>query len=139
MGESNRLAARFESLHCSVPGRPGIVSQPGGLTTMNAAMEQPILPFARGDWRVEPRGSVGSALAEARRRRALSIEDIAAETRVPIRYLAAIEAERFDVFPGLIYLKGFVKAFARAVGLCERWALDAVTAALGAPRRRATD
>jgi cytoskeletal protein RodZ len=104
---------------------------------MNAVLEQPILPFARGDWRVEPRGSVGYALAEARRRHALSIEDIAAQTRVPIRYLAAIEAERFDVFPGLIYLKGFVKAFARAVGLCERWAVEAVEAALMDARRLA--
>lgn len=78
---------------------------------------------------------MGTALAHARRRRALSIEDIAAETRVPIRYLAAIEAERFDVFPGVIYLKGFVKAFARAVGLCERWAVQAVEAALLDRRR----
>ena len=117
----------------------GFVSQPGGLTPMNATMEQPILPFARGDWRVEPRGSVGTALAEARQRCAMTIEQVAQMTRVPIRYLAAIEAERFDEIPGVIYIKGFVKAFARAVGLCERWALDAVNAALGAPRRRATD
>lgn len=111
------------------------VSQPGGLTLMNAVMEQPILPFARGDWRIEPRGSVGCALAEARRRCAMTIEQVAAETRVPIRYLAAIEADRFDEIPGVIYLKGFVKAFARAVGLCERWALDAVNAALVDRRR----
>lgn len=117
----------------------GFVSQPGGLTPMNAMTEQPILPFARGDWRIEPRGSVGCALAEARRRCAMTIEQVAEMTRVPIRYLTAIEAERFDEIPGVIYIKGFVKAFARAVGLCERWALDAVTAALGAPRRRATD
>lgn len=97
---------------------------------MNAVTEQPVLPFARGDWRVEPRGSVGTALAEARLRCALTIEQVAATTRVPIRYLAAIEAERFELIPGVIYLKGFVKAFARAVGLCERWALDAVNAAL---------
>ncbi|QDX25331.1 hypothetical protein FPZ54_04340 [Sphingomonas suaedae] len=116
---------------------PGVVSQPGGLTPMNAMTEQPILPFAKGDWRVEPRGSVGTVLAEARRRCAMTIEQVAETTRVPIRYLAAIEAERFDVIPGVIYLKGFVKAFARAVGLCERWAMDAINAALS-ERRRAT-
>ena len=49
---------------------------------------------------------------------------------------AAIEAERFDLIPGLVYIKGFVKAFARAVGLCERWAADAIKAAL-ADRRAA--
>jgi cytoskeletal protein RodZ len=100
------------------------------LTQVNAISEHPILPFARDDWRVEPRGSVGEVLAKARQRCAMSIEDVAATTRVPVRYLAAIEAERFDLIPGLVYIKGFVKAFARAVGLCERWAADAIKAAL---------
>ena len=97
---------------------------------MNAIVEHPILPFAQGEWRMEPRGSVGEALAQARQRCAMSIEDVAAATRVPIRYLAAIEAERFDLIPALVYLKGFVKAFARAVGLCERWATEAILTAL---------
>lgn len=97
---------------------------------MNAMTMHPILPFADEDWRIEPRGSVGEVLAQARVLRAMSIEDVAATTRVPVRYLAAIEAERFDLIPGLVYIKGFVKAFARAVGLCERWATDAIKAAL---------
>ena len=103
---------------------------------MNAIVEHPILPFASDEWRIAPRGSVGEALAEARQRCAMSIEDVAAQTRVPVRYLTAIEAERFDLIPGLVYIKGFVKAFARAVGLCERWAAEAIKAAL-ADRRAA--
>lgn len=103
---------------------------------MNAIVEHPILPFAQEDWRVAPRGSVGEVLAQARARCAMSIEDVAAQTRVPVRYLTAIEAERFDLIPGLVYIKGFVKAFARAVGLCERWASEAIKAAL-ADRRAA--
>ncbi len=101
---------------------------------MTASADQSILPFAQGDWRVEPRGSVGFALAEARLRCAMTIEQVAAETRVPVRYLAAIEAERFDVIPGRVYTKGFVKAFARAVGVCERWAGEAILAALADKR-----
>ncbi|ODP37398.1 helix-turn-helix domain-containing protein [Sphingomonas turrisvirgatae] len=97
---------------------------------MNAVTHHPVLPFASDDWRIEPRGSVGEVLSRARERCAMSIEDVAATTRVPVRYLAAIEAERFDLIPGLVYIKGFVKAFARAVGLCERWAADAIKAAL---------
>jgi cytoskeleton protein RodZ len=97
---------------------------------MSAIVEHPILPFAQDEWRVAPRGSVGEALAQARHRCAMSIEDVAAATRVPVRYLTAIEAERFDLIPALVYIKGFVRAFARAVGLCERWATEAVKAAL---------
>ena len=97
---------------------------------MKPMVDHPILPFAQGEWRVAPRGSIGEALAQARLRCTMSIEDVAAETRVPVRYLAAIEAERFDLIPALVYIKGFVKAFARAVGLCERWASEAIKAAL---------
>ncbi len=95
---------------------------------------QPVLPFAQGEWRIEPSGTVGVALAEARMRRAMTIEDVAAETRVPIRYLAAIEAERFDLIPGHVYARGFAKAFARCVGISECWVREAINAALGDPR-----
>lgn len=101
---------------------------------MNAVAEQPILPFAKGDWREQPCGTVGVALAEARLRCAMSIEQVAAETRVPIRYLTAIEAERFEVIPGRVYAKGFVKAFARSVGLNERWAAEAFADAIAEKR-----
>lgn len=97
---------------------------------MNVMQQHPVLPFAPGDWRIEPRGSVGSALAEARRRRAMSIEEVAAQTRVPVRYLCAIEDERFEVIPGRVYTMGFAKSFARSVGLCESWVAEALRATL---------
>jgi cytoskeletal protein RodZ len=97
---------------------------------MNIVADHPVLPFAQSEWRVQPRGSLGAALSEARLQRHMTIEQVAAETRVPIRYLHAIEDERFEVIPGNIYAKGFVKAFARSVGLCERWAGEAIAAAI---------
>lgn len=101
---------------------------------INMVAEHPVLPFAQGELRIEPRGSLGDALARARLEREMTIEQVAAVTRVPIRYLVAIEAERFDVIPGRIYAKGFVKAFARSVGLCDRWAGEAITAAMAEKR-----
>lgn len=83
---------------------------------------------------MEPRGSLGYVLAQARREREMTIEEVAAQTRVPIRYLHAIEDEQFDIIPGRIYAKGFVKAFARSVGLCERWAGEAITIAMAEKR-----
>lgn len=102
----------------------------GEFMVMTVIVEHPVLPFAKGEWRMEPRGSVGVALSEARLRCAMSIEDVAAATRVPVRYLSAIEAERFDVIPGRVYVRGFAQAFARAVGLCERWAAEAIAVAI---------
>lgn len=101
---------------------------------INAVAEHPILPFAQGEWRVEPRGSLGYMLAQARREREMTIEQVAEQTRVPIRYLHAIEDERFEIIPGRIYARGFVKAFARSVGLCDRWASEAFVAATAEKR-----
>ena len=61
--------------------------------------------------------SVGALLAEARAAREQDLEQIARETRVPLRHLMAIEADDHDALPALPYALGFVKAFARAVGL----------------------
>jgi cytoskeletal protein RodZ len=55
----------------------------------------------------------------AREAAGLSLADVAARTRVPIRHLAALEAGDYQSLPGTTYCAGFARAFARAVGLDE--------------------
>jgi len=64
-----------------------------------------------------PTLSVGALIADARAATGRELTDIARETRVPLRHLMAIEADDHDALPALPYALGFVKAFARAVGL----------------------
>ncbi|MEO1730569.1 MAG: RodZ domain-containing protein [Pseudomonadota bacterium] len=59
----------------------------------------------------------GPALRAAREARRLSLEHVAAETRIPIRHLQTIEAGDFDDLPSRTYAIGFARNFARAVGL----------------------
>ncbi|WP_419814117.1 helix-turn-helix domain-containing protein [Glacieibacterium sp.] len=60
---------------------------------------------------------LGATLAAARVAAGRELDDIARETRVPLRHLRAIEADAHDSLPALPYSVGFVKSFARAVGL----------------------
>lgn len=60
---------------------------------------------------------VGTTLREARLERELELKDIAADTRVPLRHLEAIENGAYDRLPAPTYSVGFVKSFAREVGL----------------------
>lgn len=60
---------------------------------------------------------VGERLRRARVEKGLELTDIARETRVPLRHLAAIENDAHDSLPALTYSIGFVKTFARFVGL----------------------
>ena len=59
----------------------------------------------------------GVMLAAARTAAGLELIDVARETRVPLRHLKALEDDRHDDLPALPYAIGFVKSFARAVGL----------------------
>lgn len=86
-----------------------------GMDTMDnapdgtAAASLPVAVAARltlGGWLSESRAASGRELA-----------DVARETRVPLRHLMAIEADDHQSLPALPYALGFVKSYARAIGL----------------------
>jgi len=72
-------------------------------------------PVSRDDESLFPRGA-GERLRAARQAQGLSLADIAARTRVPIRHLEAIESGDYSDMPTPTYAIGFAKAYARAVG-----------------------
>ena len=61
--------------------------------------------------------TVGERLRVARGERKLSLEDIAAQTRIPQRHLESIENAEWDKLPAPTYTVGFAKSYASAVGL----------------------
>lgn len=61
--------------------------------------------------------TVGEQLKAERERLGLSLSDLAAKTRVPMRHLGSIENSDFGALPGTTYTLGFTRSYARAVGL----------------------
>jgi cytoskeletal protein RodZ len=61
--------------------------------------------------------SVGEQLRAAREKKGLTLEDVAAQTRIPLRHLASIETGDWDNLPAPTYTIGFAKNYAGAVGL----------------------
>lgn len=61
--------------------------------------------------------SIGGRLRAAREARGLSLQDIANQTRIPVRHLQHVEQENWDDLPGLTYCVGFARAYGNAVGL----------------------
>lgn len=72
-------------------------------------------PASRSDDSLFPAGA-GERLRAAREAQGLSLADVAARTRVPIRHLEAIESADYSGMPTPTYAVGFAKAYARAVG-----------------------
>lgn len=66
---------------------------------------------------LDPDLGLGAALAAARRSLGLRIEDITRITRVRGPYIAAIEAFDLAALPSRPFVIGFVRAYARALGL----------------------
>jgi hypothetical protein len=59
----------------------------------------------------------GARLRRARQKRGLEIDHVAGITKINPMYLRAIEDDALEQLPAAVYVKGFVKAFARCVGL----------------------
>lgn len=61
----------------------------------------------------------GESLRKERELRGISLEDISAQTKVNIRFLEAIEHDDLSALPAKAFAKGFLRSYARAVGLDE--------------------
>jgi cytoskeletal protein RodZ len=59
----------------------------------------------------------GAILKTRRLELGISISDIASKTMIRRTYLEALETDRFDALPGEVYLKGFMRSYAEALGL----------------------
>jgi transcriptional regulator with XRE-family HTH domain len=62
-------------------------------------------------------GTVGERLRVAREKKGLSLDDVARQTRIPIRHLEHIERGEWDAMPAATYSVGFARSYANAVGL----------------------
>lgn len=61
--------------------------------------------------------SIGDQFRAAREAKGLSVDQVAGETNIAKRFIAAIEAEDFSVFPGDPYIIGFLRNYAEHLGL----------------------
>ncbi len=64
-------------------------------------------------------GTLGSYLSSARETKGIDLHDAAQQTRISINYLRAMEQEDFSKLPGEVFLRGFMKSYARFLGLDE--------------------
>ncbi len=68
--------------------------------------------------------TLGEKLRQAREERGISLSDVAEQTRISGQYIESIENDDYRSLPGGIFNKGFVKSFAKYVGLDEQEALQ---------------
>ena len=80
--------------------------------------------------------SLGPFLKQARETQGLTLEQVASVTRIQRKYLQALEEEQFSNLPEPVFTKGFVRTYARSLGIDERDALRRLSVASNAYWRR---
>ncbi len=83
---------------------------------MKQEQEEHILSYLEQQ-RAEKLAEMGSYLRHLREEQALTLEEVAARTKVQPRLLNAIEEGRLEPLPEPIYIKGFIQRYADALGL----------------------
>lgn len=89
------------------------------------------LPGIRPLARVEGPIAIGARLRHERELRGMSLEEVARATRIPLASLERVEADRFDDLPGEVFVRGFLRSYARAIGVEP----DEILAIYGSARR----
>jgi cytoskeletal protein RodZ len=60
---------------------------------------------------------LGETLRRARQARGITLEDAERVTRIPRKYLEALEIENFGILPAPVYARGFLRSYSTYLGL----------------------
>ena len=72
--------------------------------------------------------SIGQYLRRNREERAMSMEEVSRSTRIPVASLERLESDQFDDLPGEVFVRGFLRAYARAISVPSEDVLARYTA-----------
>lgn len=67
--------------------------------------------------RIEKLREMGSHLRQLRQEQSMSLEEVAAKTKIQMRLLNAIESGQLEQLPEPVYVQSFIKQFADALGM----------------------
>ncbi len=63
---------------------------------------------------------VGGYLRESRERRRIPLSEVANATRIPERTLRDIEEDKFESMPGSVFVRGYLRSYARMLGVDDQ-------------------
>ncbi|MDE3225340.1 MAG: helix-turn-helix domain-containing protein, partial [Nitrospirota bacterium] len=76
--------------------------------------------------------SVGDFFKQVRETKGLTLDDVASKTRIHPEFLMALEEGNYARLPDQVFAKGFVRSYARSLGLDEEDAMRRFTESAGA-------
>lgn len=80
------------------------------------------------------KASPGMVLAEARNELKWSVEDVAANLNLRVSVIEALESDDYSDLPGPTFVRGYIRAYARLLGVDESEVVDEETIITNQPR-----
>ncbi len=77
----------------------------------------------------------GLYLKHERELRGVALEEIAETTKIHIRFLEALENNDFDNMPGEVFVKGYIRSYAKVIGFDSEEMVNAYDESVGKDRR----
>jgi ribosome-binding protein aMBF1 (putative translation factor) len=102
------MLARIDEAYERIAGNAAAAAGAGGAEATSPAEPPP-----------DPRAQPGASLRHARLTTGLSLQQIAAETKIGVAILERIEAEDFAALPAPVFVRGHVLQFARELRIAE--------------------
>lgn len=93
---------------------------------------------AERDSAPQPRRSFGEDLRRERELRQITLREVAEATKINLRFLEALENNDFDVLPGGFFVRGFIKSYARHIGVNEEAMVNAYLMEMSQQKSRAS-
>lgn len=97
--------------------RVGYISESHGARVSHKKREEQRKPRPWEHDREGGTGSFGAWLKSQREIREISLREISDVTKINLRYLEALEQDRFSVLPAEVFARGFLREYAKYVGL----------------------
>ncbi|WP_368292657.1 RodZ domain-containing protein [Dehalobacter sp. TBBPA1] len=72
----------------------------------------------------------GAVLKKAREEKGLSYQEVEDSIKIRVRYLEALENENYGVLPGTTYTRGFLRTYAKHLGINPQEIIDSYNASL---------
>ncbi|HEY3358719.1 MAG TPA: helix-turn-helix domain-containing protein [Polyangia bacterium] len=67
--------------------------------------------------------NLGHYLRSERENRSIALGDVSRTTKIPVRSLERLEKGEYEALPGEVFVRGFIKSYARCLGIDDEGAL----------------
>jgi len=107
------LRKKYDHSHIQISGD----QQGENRMEVRESPQEPALSFTELSFKSVEENFRGRILRQIRERMGIDLKAVSAETRISMKILELIEEEAVDKLPPLVYLKGFLRGYAKSLGL----------------------